>query len=607
MAGIGNYEADRLDAALAGMDDGRGAEAQVSARFVRTDTDGTTWVRFEGADKDTPLTSPMAVRAVEGDLIDVTLGGYEATGGGNRTDPSAGFQDVRAVNVEVERVKGAQAEFEKVTTKELEAEKARLGEVEADTAKIHDLTADQLQAATAYIASLTAGNITAQSLIADVGKVHNLTAEQLSAAAAYIASLTAGSVTAQQIIAINGDFATVKANAAKVANLTAAELEADHAKVGTLDSDYAQIDLANVNNAYIKNGAFDKAAVFDAAVFDLTGDTATIKEINADDITVRNLHTKNLTVDTADGYVTIGSKKTPTKEFIDSLKDELQQEIDGAVETFTADHVPLLNNYPANQWADDKTRAKHVGDICYVQKTGDEHDGFCYRFSYDSTSQQFSWVLIKDSSVTKALGDISDLKTFQSETSQWIEETDDGLTTIRENHTALSGVVDGVKATADAALPASTFTQFESTTFKTVKDTVDSQSTKFEQLTTTLGTNADGTSKANDIVHRTSAIEQDVSGFKQTVSETYSTKTELADALSTQGYTVEIAATATDTASGAVTLTATVRKDGTALTAAEVLRVGCVKWYRADTGALVGVGLTLSATSGVRYLARLEG
>lgn len=83
--------------------------------------------------------------------------------------------------------------------------------------------------------------------------------------------------------------------------------------------------------------------------------------------------------------------------------------------------------------------------------------------------------------------------------------------------------------------------------------------------------------------------------------------TSVADKLSTQGYSVEIAATATDTASGAVTLTATVRKDGAALTAAEVLRVGCVKWYRADTGALVGVGLTLSATSGVRYLARLEG
>lgn len=376
---------------------------------------------------------------------------------------------------------------------------------------------DELDAHSADIADARIGQATIKQ-----AQVENLVADK----AEINGKLTAAEGDISQLKANTADIATIRANSAKVQNLTAAELEADHAKVGTLDSDYAQINLANVNNAYIKNGAFDKAAVFDAAVFDLTGDTATIKEINADNITVRNLHTKNLTVDTADGYVTIGSKKTPTKEYIDSLKDELQQEIDGAVETFTADHVPLLNNYPASQWADDKTRAKHVGDICYVQKAGDEHDGFCYRFSYDSTSQQFSWVLIKDSSVTKALGDISDLKAFQSETSQWIEETDDGLTTIRENHTALSGVVDGVKATADAALPAGTFTQFESTTFKTVKDTVDTQSTKFEQLTTTLGTNADGTTKTGDIVHRTSDIEQDLSGFKTTVSETYATKSE---------------------------------------------------------------------------------
>lgn len=82
---------------------------------------------------------------------------------------------------------------------------------------------------------------------------------------------------------------------------------------------------------------------------------------------------------------------------------------------------------------------------------------------------------------------------------------------------------------------------------------------------------------------------------------------ELVEESGMRGYSVEIAATATDTASGAVTLTATVRKDGTALTAAEVLRVGCVKWYRADTGARVGVGLTLSVAAGTRYLARLEG
>ena len=97
MERLSSYEADRLNDALYGMDEGGEAQAQVSARYVRTDSDGTAWVRLEGADKDTPLTSAMSVTAREGDLIDVRLGGYEAVGGGNRTDPSAGVARVALV------------------------------------------------------------------------------------------------------------------------------------------------------------------------------------------------------------------------------------------------------------------------------------------------------------------------------------------------------------------------------------------------------------------------------------------------------------------------------------------------------------------------------
>ena len=76
-----------------------------------------------------------------------------------------------------------------------------------------------------------------------------------------------------------------------------------------------------------------------------------------------------------------------------------------------------------------------------------------------------------------------------------------------------------------------------------------------------------------------------------------------------RGYEVEVTATAPDITAGSptVTLTATVRKDGTALTAAEVLRIGCVKWYRADTGALVGTGMSCTVSARARYTARLEG
>ena len=63
-------------------------------------------------------------------------------------------------------------------------------------------------------------------------------------------------------------------------------------------------------------------------------------------------------------------------------------------------------------------------------------------------------------------------------------------------------------------------------TVNTVSQTATGNSSKISSLTTTLGTNADGTTKTGDIVHRTTAVEQDLSGFKTTVSSTYETKTD---------------------------------------------------------------------------------
>lgn len=66
-------------------------------------------------------------------------------------------------------------------------------------------------------------------------------------------------------------------------------------------------------------------------------------------------------------------------------------------------------------------------------------------------------------------------------------------------------------------------------TVNTVSQTATGNSSKISSLTNTLGTNADGTTKAGDIVHRTSAVEQDLSGFKTTVSNTYQTKSDMSN------------------------------------------------------------------------------
>lgn len=363
----------------------------------------------------------------------------------------------------------------------------------------------------------------------------------------------------------------------------------DNAKIGYADVDglsthYANIDLANVNNAWIENGLIKDAAISDAQILDVSANKLTTGTIDAGRINVINLNADNLTVGTINGQ-RIGnasidldklSQEVPTKEYLDTVQRELQEQIDGAINTWTGSDIPTLSNYPASSWPDAKTRDAHVGDIYYVADESSDYNGYCYRFvgiPYDASvfempddkqlafpdnkllaiyaeEQAYKWVLIKDSDVTKALaelvvvrGDVSGLKSFQTTTTSWMTNTDDELSSVKGRTTSLEtnmgskvdvSTFNAVKQTVDensasiTTLQTTVTQKADSSTVQTLSNTVNTISqtatgnaSKIENLTATLGTNADGTTKTGDIVHRTSAVEQDLSGFKTTVSQTY--------------------------------------------------------------------------------------
>ena len=80
---------------------------------------------------------------------------------------------------------------------------------------------------------------------------------------------------------------------------------------------------------------------------------------------------------------------------------QLQAVIDGHITTWYYDYVPTLNNIPAKEWTDTKTKDAHVGDLFYYGT-----EGTAYRFMKNGTT--YEWVLIKDTEVTKALKDAQD-------------------------------------------------------------------------------------------------------------------------------------------------------------------------------------------------------
>lgn len=107
-----------------------------------------------------------------------------------------------------------------------------------------------------------------------------------------------------------------------------------------------------------------------------------------------------------------------------------------------------------------------------------------------------------------------------------IAETSLGNKVDTSTFNTLSQTVDGNSASITTLTTITTNNGLTKTTnitntVNTVSQTATGNSSKISSLTNTLGTNADGTTKAGDIVHRTSAVEQDLSGFKTTVSKTY--------------------------------------------------------------------------------------
>ncbi len=106
--------------------------------------------------------------------------------------------------------------------------------------------------------------------------------------------------------------------------------------------------------------------------------------------------------------ITVGNLSDEVKADISNAKEgaekannsiiDLQKQIDGVIESWSADPVPTLTNYPASSWTTNEDKEKHIGDLYY------DKSNKCYRFMQNSDGS-FSWKLIADTDVTKAIAD----------------------------------------------------------------------------------------------------------------------------------------------------------------------------------------------------------
>lgn len=173
---------------------------------------------------------------------------------------------------------------------------------------------------------------------------------------------------------------------------------------------YAGInDFTLLNKEYVEYGVYQGKAFFnvygDMYIGDKGDNPTTYIKYKNGKIDIK----ANLTIGSSidgkdlDKYIKEngGVDEETVKDLINNAQviKDLQNQVDGAIETWFYEGEPTLNNLPAVDWTTNDIKKIHVGDLYYDQITG-----FAYRFTrYNDDVNPYAWNRIKDNDIVKAL------------------------------------------------------------------------------------------------------------------------------------------------------------------------------------------------------------
>ena len=251
---------------------------------------GQKYVKLDGSDLLTPVTSTVAVD--NGDRVLVEIRNHSATVTGSTSSPSASDKKVTEIGSKISDFEIVIAD--KVSTKEFDAQVGRINELTADNVTIKEtLTANK-----ASIDKLTAkdAEITG-TLEANKAKIDDLEAKKLDAE---IADIKYASI--DNLEATNANLRNLKSDYAEFEKTTTGELEATNAKINNLDTIYANVDFSNIGKAAIEQFYATSGIIKDLVVGDqtITGELVGVT-INGDLIKGDTIVADKLVIKGSDG------------------------------------------------------------------------------------------------------------------------------------------------------------------------------------------------------------------------------------------------------------------------------------------------------------------
>lgn len=240
-------------------------EATVNGTTV--EYNGTIYVRLDGSDRLTPISSTAGV--VADDRVQVMIKDHEATVTGNLSSPSARTDDVKDIASKI-------SEFEiitayRVTTEDLVATTATIDRLKAATAKFENMQAvdakiESLLAKFANLEYFTAKD--ADIINADIdnlqvmfGEFDNISAEDMEVINACI----------KQLKGYTADFTYVSADVLSAMRADIKQLDVEKLNAQQADLEYANIDFTNIGSAamesfYARSGLIENVVVGDQTI-----------------------------------------------------------------------------------------------------------------------------------------------------------------------------------------------------------------------------------------------------------------------------------------------------------------------------------------------------
>ena len=448
----------------------------------------------------------------------------------------------------IDSIKDAQTEYEK----QLEQMQQGVADATEEIGQINERIEgmnSEIESAKSDIDSLRSSTETElQNVKQSVSKVQSDVESVTQKAEDLASDLDGTKVTVEQVTTDLGEVKTTVSNAATKAD-QALQVSTSASQTATEAKTTATSAYQDAQSALTQSSTASQTA--NAVKTELETKYSTTDEI------AEQYATKSLVEQTSQSITSTVEATYATKATVEALENIANN----AVQTWVGSGVPTLSNKPASDWTTADLKSQHSGDIYY-----DSDTGYSYRFG-SSDGKNYSWSLIKDTDISKAVADAAEAQQTAEGVSDEVTQLKTDIpatyatkTEVKQTTDSIKSSVSEVATTANSALSKATTVEQTAnglqttvteqaekldgavTTISQVSQKVDSVSSTITQVQGDISDLDDAvseaqkdadaaTSTANSALSQSSTVQQELTSFKTSVQQTYETKD---DALSKQ-------------------------------------------------------------------------